>query len=122
MNTSKHRRLCTNQILLAKSSTHRQIRETFTSFSEEHAQNMAHFRVYFLYGKYHQVKIDENPVTLETFRRTIENVLPPLREINDYMCVVSGKPPHKLDLNNEEQFNEHRTLITSGCYIWMKLK
>jgi hypothetical protein len=82
---------------------------------------MPNFRVSILYGKCHLVTIKENIVTLEILRKTIKNLLPPFREIDDYLYVVSGKPPHKLNLNNEEEFNEHRTLITSGCYIWMKL-
>ena len=82
---------------------------------------MPSFRVSFLYGKTYQVTINETPVTLESFRKTIENLLLPFREIDDYFCVVSGKPPHHLNLRKEEQFNEHRTLITTGCYIWMKL-
>ncbi|CAF3376640.1 unnamed protein product, partial [Rotaria sp. Silwood2] len=41
--------------------------------------------------------------------------------INDYLYVVSGKPPHKLNINNEQGFNEHRILITNDCYTWMKL-
>ncbi|CAF3924562.1 unnamed protein product [Rotaria sp. Silwood1] len=83
---------------------------------------MARCRISFLYGKYYEVTINENPITLENFRKTIENILPPCRDINDYFYVVSGKPPHKLNINNEEEFNQHRTLITSGCYIWIKLK
>jgi hypothetical protein len=82
---------------------------------------MPNFRVCFLPGKYHLVTINENVVTLESFRKIIENLLPPFREIDNYFYVVSGKPPQKLNLNNEEEFNEHRTLITTGCYIWMKL-
>ncbi|CAF0764501.1 unnamed protein product [Rotaria sordida] len=83
---------------------------------------MATFRICFLYGKNSTVTINENPIRLEIFRKTIENILPPCRDLNDYIYVVSGKPPHKLNINNEEEFNEHRTLITSGCYIWIKLK
>ena len=83
---------------------------------------MAIFRISFLYGKCHLVTIDENPITLEGFRKTIKNVLPPCREIDDYFYVVSGKPPHQLNINNDQEFNQHRTLITSGCYIWIKLK
>jgi hypothetical protein len=82
---------------------------------------MPSFRVCILYGKSYPVTINENIVSLESFRKTIKNLLPPFRELDDYLYVVSGKPPHKLNLNNEEEFNEHRTLITSGCYIWMKL-
>jgi hypothetical protein len=82
---------------------------------------MPNFRVCFLYGKYYQVTINENIVTLESFRKTIQTLLPPFREIDNYLYVVSGKPSHKLNLNNEEEFNEHRTLITDGCYIFMKL-
>ena len=81
---------------------------------------MPSFRVCFLYGKYYHVTIDEDIVTLESFQKTIKNILPPFRELDDYVYVVSGKPPHRLNLNNEEEFNEHRTLITTGCYIWMK--
>ncbi len=82
---------------------------------------MPSFRICFLYGKCHLITINEDVVTLQSLRKTIENLLPPFREINDYIYVVSGKPPHKLNLNNEEQFNEHRTLITNGSYIWIKL-
>jgi hypothetical protein len=82
---------------------------------------MVIFRVSILYGKCHLVTINENLITSQSFRKTIENVLPPFREINDYFYVVSGKPLHKLNVNNEEEFNHHRTLITDGCYVWMKL-
>jgi hypothetical protein len=82
---------------------------------------MPNFRVCFLYGKCHLVTINEDIVTLSSFRKTIENLLSPFRELNDYLYVVSGKPPHKLNLNNEDEFNQYRTLITNGCYIWMKL-
>lgn len=83
---------------------------------------MATFRVCFLYGKCYLVTINEKLINLDSFRQTIERLLPPFRELDDYLCVVSGKPPHILNLDNEQEFNEHRTLITSGCYIWMKLK
>ncbi|CAF3208988.1 unnamed protein product [Rotaria sp. Silwood2] len=79
------------------------------------------FRVYFLYGKSHLGTINADIVTLKNFRKTIDNPLPPFREINDYLYVVSGKPPHKLNINNEQGFNEHRILITNDCYTWMKL-
>lgn len=82
---------------------------------------MTNFRVCFLYGKSYSVIINENIVTLTSFRKTIENLLPPFREIDDFIYVVSGKPPHKLNINDEKQFNEHQTLITNGCYIFMKL-
>jgi len=82
---------------------------------------MPNFRVSFLYGKCYQVTINEDIVTLSSFRKTIESLLLPFRELNDYLYVVSGKPPHKLNINNEEEFNEYRTLITNGCYIWIKL-
>jgi hypothetical protein len=84
-------------------------------------RKMLNFRVCILYGKSYPVTINENIVSLENFRKTIKNLLPPFRELDDYFYVVSGKPPHKLNLNNEEEFNQHRTLITTGCYIWMKL-
>ena len=88
---------------------------------QEHFETMSTFRVCFLYGKSHLVTTKENLITLEHFRKTIEQLLPPFREINDFIFVVSGKPPYQLNLNNEEEFNQHRTLITSGCYIFMKL-
>lgn len=88
---------------------------------KESFATMTTFRLCFLYGKSHMVTINESPITLETLRKTIEKLLPPFREMNDYFYVVSGKPPHKLNLNNKEEFNQHRTLITSGCYLFMKL-
>ena len=83
---------------------------------------MPTFRLCFLYGRSYSVTIDEDVVTLPSLRKTIETHLPPLREMDEYMCVVSGKPPHRLNLDDEQEFNEYRTLITTGCYVWMKLK
>jgi hypothetical protein len=82
---------------------------------------MPNFRICFLYGKCHLITINEDLITLDSFRKTIERLLPPFREVNDYIYVVSGKPPRKLNLNNEEEFNVYRTLITHGCYVWVKL-
>lgn len=82
---------------------------------------MANIRFCFLYGKSYLIKIDENLITLDYFRKIIENLLPPFREINDFIYVVSGKPPRMLNINNEQEFNEHQTLITNGCYIFIKL-
>ena len=85
-------------------------------------KRMPSFRLCFLYGKSHCITIDKKIVDLENLRKSIQEVLPPLREIDDYICIVSGKPPWKLNLNDENEFNQHRTLITDGCYVWMKLK
>ncbi|CAF1501535.1 unnamed protein product, partial [Adineta steineri] len=79
---------------------------------------MPSFHICILHGSYHDVKIDEPIVTLESLRREIESHLPQLpkyREIKNYSCTISGKPPHKLNLNNEEEFSKHQTLITNGC-------
>lgn len=83
---------------------------------------MLNIRFCFLYGKCHLITIDENLVSLQKFLEIIKQLLPPFREIDDYLYVVSGKPPHLLNINDEEQFNEYQTLITTGCFIWMKLK
>lgn len=82
---------------------------------------MATFRLCFLYGATHLVTIAEQPISLKSLRETIVRLLPPFRELSDYLFIVSGKPPCQLDLNDEEKFNEHRTLITDGSYLWMKL-
>ena len=81
---------------------------------------MPNFRICFLYASYHPVTIDESIVTLQSLRKEIERYLPKYRELKDYQCVISGKPPHILNLNNEDEFNQHRLLITDGCYIWLK--
>ena len=81
---------------------------------------MPSFRLCFLYGNYYPITIDEPVISLETLRKEIQNRLPKYREIKDYTCTVSGKPPHRLDLNNEEEFNKYRLLITDGSYVWLK--
>lgn len=81
---------------------------------------MPTFRLCFLYGSHHIVTIDEPIITLKSLRKEIETRLPSFRQLNDYIYYISGKPPHILNLNNEEEFNKHQTLITDGCYIWMK--
>lgn len=83
---------------------------------------MLKIRFCFLYGKCYLITIDENLMSLKRFIEILEEILPPFREIDDYLYVVSGKPPHLLDVNDENKFNEYQTLITTGCYIWMKLK
>ena len=94
----------------------------FFIFKRTNLNNAKFSSLYSLWEIIILVTINENIVSLETFRKTIKNLLPPFRELDDYLCyVVSGKPPHILNLNNEEEFNEHQTLITNGCYIWMKL-
>lgn len=86
------------------------------------ATEMPEFRLSFLYGQSHLISIDEQTVNLSSLKQRINENLPFSREIDDYICVVSSKPPQILDLNDEQKFNEHRLLITNGCYIFMKLK
>jgi hypothetical protein len=81
---------------------------------------MPTFRICFLYGSYYLITIDESTVTLKSLRKEIEKLLPSFRQLNDYSCYISGKPPHILNLNNEQEFNKHQALITDGCYIWLK--
>lgn len=82
---------------------------------------MVRFRLSILYGKTFEINIENFPIELEQLRQLIKNVLPPFRDFDDYFYTISGKPPHQLNLNDEEQFNKHRTLITNGTYLWMKL-
>ena len=83
---------------------------------------MVQFRLCFLYGETCQIEIEDKILELKRFRQLIKDLLPPYRDLNDYLYIVSGKPPHLLNINDEQQFNQHQTLITNGCYIWMKLK
>ena len=83
---------------------------------------MMKIRFCFLYGKCHLITIDENLMTFQRFIQIIEQILPPFRELDDYLYAVSGKPPHLLDLHSEQLFNQNQELITTGSYIWIKLK
>ena len=83
---------------------------------------MPHFRLCFLPGEMYHVNIDEQLTSLERFRRTIEDRLPAGRSLDDYFCFVSGKPTHQLNLHDEQDFDQRRTLITDRCFIWMKAK
>jgi hypothetical protein len=81
---------------------------------------MPSFRLCFLHGDLRLITIDEQPITFERFRQCIVDNLPARQQLTDYQYVVSGKPPHQLNVNDENQFNEHRTLITDGSFVWMK--
>ena len=82
---------------------------------------MVRFRLCVLYGKTFEINVEKELIEREEFRRLVKEILPPFRELNDYFYTVSGKPPHQLNINDDEQFNAHRTLITNGSYVWMKL-